>query len=117
MASTRNINSPGDYRLEQYTLEKERRYMPYKPYAAPRQTMFPGNGLLSGKVGNPQLSNNAVDIETFLYGIGANNLVTPNPPVVPDIKQLKSLNIIDRIPLILPKPLVTEPGQRLRLFE
>jgi hypothetical protein len=117
MASTRDINSPGNYKLEQYSLEKERLYMPYKPYATPQETMFAGDGLLVGKMGNSKLSGNGTDIETFLYGIGSSNLVSEPEQVVPEIKQLKSLNIIDRIPLILPNPLVLEPGQRLRLFE
>jgi hypothetical protein len=117
MASTRNINDSGNYKVEQYALEKERQYMPYKPYAVTKETYFAGDGLLPGRFGNQQLSNNAVEIETFLYGIGSCNLVTPLPPIVPDIKQLKSLNMIDRIPVILPDPLVLEPGQRLRLFE
>jgi|LakMenE18May11ns_1017448.scaffolds.fasta_scaffold9948389_2 hypothetical protein len=117
MASTRDINQPGDYVLEQFALDKQRNYMPYGAYATPPQTMFAGDGLLNGKVGNTQLAKNAVDIETFLYGIGANNLVKPKAPVVPEIKTLKSLNIIDRLPVILPEPLVIEPAQRLRLFE
>jgi len=117
MASTRDINSPENYRLEQWALEKQKEYMPYKSYATPRSTMFAGDGLLFGRVGNDQLSNNAVEIETFLYGIGSNNLVNPKGPVVAEIKTLPSLDIFNKSPVILPKPLVTEPGQRLRLFE
>lgn len=117
MASTRDINSPGNYSLEQYSLEKERLYMPYKPYATPVETMFAGDGLIMGRIGNPKLSENAVDIETFLYGIGSTNLVIPKAPVVPEIKHLKSLDIFEKTPVILPKPLVREPGQRLRFFE
>jgi hypothetical protein len=117
MASTRNINDPENYKLEQYSLMKERNYMPFKSYACPTETMFAGDGLIQGNLRNTQLANNAVDVESFLYGINTSNLVNPIAPVVADIKQLKSLSIIDRIPIIMPKPLVTEPGQRLRLFE
>jgi hypothetical protein len=117
MASTRDKNSPGNYSLEQYALKKERDYLPYKPFSCPQETMFCGDGLLMGRIGNTQLSENAINIENFLYGIGSSNLVNPQSPVVPEIKQLNSLSIIDRIPLILPKPLTTQPAQRLRLFE
>lgn len=117
MASTRNINDPENYKLEQHSLMKGRNYMPFKSYACPNETMFAGDGLIQGNIRNSQLSNNAVDVESFLYGINTSNLVNASAPVVPDIKQLKSLSIIDRIPVILPKPLVVEPGQRLRLLE
>jgi hypothetical protein len=50
-----------------------------------------------------------------LFGIGANNLETPQPDVVPELKQLKSLSIIDRIPLITPAPLVVQLNQRPNL--
>jgi hypothetical protein len=79
--------------------------------------MFPGDGLLTGRIGNPQLSRNAVEIESFLYGVGANNLVHPKSSVVPEINELRSLNIIDRLPVYLPQPLIIEKGQRLRLLE
>lgn len=116
MASTRDINDPQNYRLEQFALEKQRDYLPYQPFAYPQETMFAGDGLLGGKVGNTQLAHNAVEIETFLYGIGSSNLVHPMKPVVPEIKNIKTLDIIDKLPVILPQPLVREPGQRLRFF-
>jgi len=117
MASTRDKNQPANYSLEQYSLEKQRQYLQNNIYAVTEKTMFCGDGLLTGRLANTQLSNNAVDIENFLYGIGANNLVEKKPDVVPEIKYLDSLNIFKKNPTQLPKPLVTERGQRLRFFE
>lgn len=117
MSSTRNINNQENYNLKQYSLNKERLYMPNSSFSSPTETMFPGNGLLPGKIANSQLSNNAIDIETFLFGIGSSNLVNSYIPVVPNIKPLKSLNMFNTNNVILPNPLVIEPGQRLRLFE
>lgn len=117
MASTRNINQPGDYFLEEFSYLKQTKYYTFIPSTVPVQTCFPGDGLLAGQVGNPQLATNAVDIETALYGIGSNNLVKPQPPVVPHIRQLDTLDIFTRLPVFLPEPLVVEKGQRLRFFK
>jgi hypothetical protein len=59
-----------------------------------------------------QLSNNSVDIESFLRGTGTTNLVNPKPDTEPNLIPVSSLNIADRIPLLLPKPLFIEPEQR-----
>jgi hypothetical protein len=48
----------------------------------------------------------------MLRGIGANNLVSPQSPATPDIKEIKSLSIADRIPLYVPRTLVVDPNQR-----
>jgi hypothetical protein len=103
MAATRNKNTPGNYALETKGKQEQSQYKVYENYAVPAETHFFGDGLLAGRVGAAKLSSNYCDVESQLRGIGATNLVTPAPEVSPDINQLKSLNIIDRIPLILPK--------------
>ena len=103
MAATRNKNTPGNYALEIQGKKEQAEYKVYENYSVPKETAFFGDGLLAGRIGPAQLSSNFCDVESQLRGIGATNLVTPTPEVEPDIYQLKSLNIIDRIPLILPK--------------
>jgi hypothetical protein len=103
MAATRNKNTPGNYALEINEKKQQARYKVAEIYSVPKETAFFGDGLLAGRIGPAQLSSNFCDVESQLRGIGATNLVTPTPEVTPDIYQLKSLNIIDRIPLILPK--------------
>jgi hypothetical protein len=39
-------------------------------------------------------------------------LETPQPEIVPSIKQLKSLAVMEKTPLIIPGDLVVEKGQR-----
>uniref|UniRef100_A0A6C0B6N8 Uncharacterized protein n=1 Tax=viral metagenome TaxID=1070528 RepID=A0A6C0B6N8_9ZZZZ len=103
MASTRNKNTTGNYSLEVEGKREQAQYKVSELYSVPRETNFFGDGLLAGRVGPAKLSSNYCDIESDLRGIGATNLVQPHTPVVPDINQLKTLNIIDRIPLIIPK--------------
>jgi hypothetical protein len=116
MSSTRNKNTIGDYQAEQRALQKQAEYHSYIHYANPENTYFCGDGLLGGKIGSSQLSTNFCDIESSLRGIGSCNLVSPNPAVVPEIKDLKSLCIIEKIPVVLPSPLVCDPNQRQRLL-
>ena len=103
MASTRNKNTPGDYELEIKGKIIQADYKTYEPYGAPTQTAWAGDGLLCGKVGSSKLSNNYCDIESNLFGIGANNLVSPMAELAPQINQLQSLNIIDRPKVQLPE--------------
>jgi hypothetical protein len=112
MASTRTKNTPGDYQLEQWSFAQNVGYNTAAHYGRPEQTYLPGDGLLAGNVSRTQLSNNSCDIESMLRGIGANNLVTPRASTVPMIAPLQSLSIMDRIPLLVPAPLVVQSNQR-----
>jgi hypothetical protein len=67
---------------------------------------------LPGKIAHTNLAYNACDIESQLFGIGSTNLVNPASPVKPDYKYIQSLNIIDKLPVIIPEPLVIEKNQR-----
>ena len=112
MASTRNINNPGDYCMEQWSIDKQAAYQTYKDYSVPEKSMFASDGLLGGRMGSTPLAYNYTDIESDLLGIGSTNLVKPLPKVVPHLKELPSLNIIDRLPVVLPVPLQVECNQR-----
>lgn len=112
MASTRNKNTTGNYNAEQWSLNEQINYNTYKSYCIPQSTYLPGDGLLAGRVAPENLSNNYCDIESQLFGIGSTNLVTPLPQVVPEIKELQSLAIMNKIPLIIPGDLVVQGEQR-----
>jgi hypothetical protein len=114
MASTRNKNSPGDYKLEKKANDTQSLYTTYtnSSYGIAQTTYFPGDGLGGARVPTTELSENWCDIETQLRGIGMNNLENPKPEVTPDIKSLKSLDVIDRIPLLVPQPLIASTSER-----
>ena len=112
MASTRNKNTPGNYCMEQWSLGKNSAFKTFKDSVVPVESMYAGNGLLPGRIGNPVLAKNPEDIESFLFGIGSTNLVNPKPELRPELNKLPSLDIIDRIPLILPEVLIVERNQR-----
>ena len=93
MSSTRDRNNPSNYELEQQALKKQADYLTYihSSSGKPLKTRFPGNGLLTGRIAASELSANACDIESFLYGIGTTNLVKSKPPPVGQIRELESL--------------------------
>ena len=73
---------------------------------------FAGDGLLGGQMGPLVLSRNFADIDSFLKGTGSTNLVSPQPEIRPQLKELDSLSIMDRIPVIIPAPLRHIKDQR-----
>lgn len=113
MASTRNKNTRGNYCLEQRAFQQQAAYTANREYAFAPRTMNPGAGLLAGQLPDTALSGNPNDIESFLFGIGSTNLVTPQAPITAELKQLPELSIIDRkVPLIMPKEFVLDDNQR-----
>jgi hypothetical protein len=115
MASTRSKNTPGNYAAEQSAIAKQGSFADYTAssyYGVPAQSYFAGNGLVGMKTAHRNLSDNSCDIESFLRGIGSTDLVAPRADPVPEIKQMQSLNVCDRLPLIMPAPFVFESGQR-----
>lgn len=113
MASTRNKNTHGDYCLEKRAFDQQIHYTTNREYAFAPRTMNPGAGLLQGQLPDSSLSGNPNDIESFLFGIGSTNLVEPQAPVKPELKQLPELSIVDRkVPLIMPKQFIVDENQR-----
>ena len=112
MSSTRTKNTPGNYDLEQWSYGRNVDWCTAEYRGPPPQTYLPGDGLLAGNVSRTQLSINSCDVESMLFGIGSTNLVNPQTPPEVQIKELKSLNVHTKIPLLIPANLVVQPNQR-----
>ena len=114
MASTCNKNCPGDYKMEQTKYRENLNYLTDKKngFSVPNETLFAGNGLLMGRIASENLAHNACDIESYLRGTGATNLVNPQTEFYPDIKPFSSLSIMRKTPLIMPDPLIVHKDQR-----
>jgi hypothetical protein len=114
MASTRNNNDRGNYKLEERSHEDQRLYLMYKNQGNGQSftNHYAGDGLLGGQMGPLALSRNFADIDSYLKGTGSTNLVTPMAPIQPQFKELETLSVIDRIPFILPEPLKVDKNQR-----
>jgi hypothetical protein len=114
MASTRNKNDRGNYRAEEQGRQSQRLYSMYEhqPNGKAITNNYAGDGLLVGNMGASTLSYNYIDIDSCLKGVGSTNLVTPLPEVKPALKELESLSIINRIPLVMPDPMRIVKHQR-----
>ena len=114
MASTRNKNTPGNYCLDTKQYTDSSIYTTYinSPYGEAFNTQLPGNGLNPAQIPWNKMSNNAPDIESFLFGINSTNLVNPAPCLIPDLVYLPNANIYEKGPTYIPKPLVIENKQR-----
>jgi len=114
MASTRTNNTPGNYCLQQRNYATARHYVlyPNSAYGDAYDTRLPGNGLNTGQIPWNKLSNNAADIESFLFGINSTNLVNPAPALTPSLTCLKTANVFESRPVYMPEPLVVEKNQR-----
>ena len=86
--------------------------MTYEQSGKASTNHFAGDGLLMGRMASDNLSSNACDIESQLRGIGSTNLVNPQKEVQPKFHHVKSLNMIDRLAVVIPEPLIVEKDQR-----
>ena len=57
-------------------------------------------------------SHEAHTSESALFGINANNLVEPQEPVVPQLKDIQFKSYFETLPLIMPKPFLIQSEQR-----
>ena len=114
MDSTQNKNTKSDYCLQQRDFRGIFTHTTYvngqngKAYV----DALPEIGYLPTYMSRESFSKNSVDIESSLFGINSTNLVDPQAPIVPELKTLPEYSFFDRVPLIMPTPLVIEKNQR-----
>ena len=114
MASTRNKNTPGNYCLDTKQNTQSESWKLYENGANgyAYNTNLAGNGLIQGPMPWNKLSNNAPDIESFLFGINSTNLVNPTGPLVPQLNQLSERDLYKKSNIIMPVPFVVPKEQR-----
>ena len=113
MASTRDINSTGNYNLEQKALGNIRNNLAY--YNGPNgHAVNPALPVsyLGGYMPPDNLSYNPTDIESVLFGIDSTNLVNPKSLVIPIYKKLPEVSFFDRQKIIMPKKVYQDNSQR-----
>jgi hypothetical protein len=114
MAATRNKNTPGNFCLFLRQNHQIEDWELYKNGAngTAYDTRLCGKGLNPGQLPWNTLSHNPADIESFLFGINATNLVNPAPPLTPELKCLQTANIFKTGPVIMPVPQAIPKNQR-----
>ena len=115
MASTKNRNTQSDYKLEQLQNTNHLENNLYINYGRPNSECFP-ELYNPSKLSRDALSNNPVDIESTLRGIGSSNLVKPCETPTPSLRTLPIKPFFDRPQaVVMPYPLVYENNQRPQL--
>lgn len=114
MASTRNNNTPSNYCLQQkeYALARDWQLYKHSAYGSVTNPVIPCLGYTPSHMPRDTLSCNPVEIESALFGINSTNLVSPQQPVNPQLKNIPMKPWFQTTPLIMPIPLVMENNQR-----
>lgn len=113
MASTRNKNTIGNYKAQVKENETIEHYTTNRGKMFTDPNYLAGDGLIQGHMPDNTLSANSTNIESFLFGIGANNFIHPQHSFNAELNILQPVSIVDRrVPLIMPKPLDPLRDQR-----
>jgi hypothetical protein len=113
MASTRDINSKENYKLEQRSLENISNNISYNnaPNGHAFNPALPVS-YMAGRMPADNFSHNPTDIESVLFGIGSTNLVTSKAEVFPQLKRLDPVSFFERPTNILPENVYRDNTQR-----
>ena len=112
MASTTKKNSLKDYKLEINQHAHLDQYKQYKYQGTNYDPAYPGFAMGLTRMPHTDITNNAIDIESQLRGIGLSNLVNPKPLEQPSYKTMGEFTLVPNEKVILPDPLIVEKYQR-----
>jgi hypothetical protein len=101
MASTRNLNTAQDYKLEKRMNMQTLDYSLYTGAKVNTNTALFRDGPNPSLYGG-QLSNNAVDVESMLRGINSVNLEGPSFRAAPHKIALPEVFYFTKTPIIIP---------------
>ena len=113
MASTRDINSKGNYYHEQNELQHTRNNLAFYngPNGHAANPAFP-QLYQQGYMPPDNFSHNSIDIESTLFGIGSTNLVNEKQPTVPQFKSMSTISFFNKPELITSKKVDVQTNQR-----
>lgn len=103
MASTRNLNTPGDYLLEKQLNQGILQQRLYDGFGTNRQAGFFTDGANPSKMHSSHFSSNSTDIESMLRGIRSTNMEGPSFQVAPLFKPMGETSYFDKMQMVMPK--------------
>ena len=111
---SRNNNTIENYAMEQRRNKNliDYRFFENSPNGPAVTTHLQGNGLGIAILPPNLLSENYMDIDSFLKGIGSSNFINPTPIVRPNFKRNEFLHMNQREPILLPSTFQPYPSQR-----
>lgn len=110
MAGTRNRQTKGDFLMAKSFQEKQAEW--HTTPSSIQTPAYPCHGINVQKLPAMALSVNAVDLESHLYGIGANNYVFPTATPSLLTKSMQYVQFYERPALYIPHLPAIQPNQR-----
>ena len=111
MAATRNKFMYSESCVEQQQVDRQKEWWMNPTSVVHNRPAMP-LGYTNPRMPASVLSNNAVDIESTLYGIGANNYIFPKKKVTPQLVHLPTVSFYAPAPLYIPILPAVQEGQR-----
>jgi hypothetical protein len=102
MAGTRNKQTLGNFMADQRQVTKQDEWLMNKTSCMNDRPAFPV-GINAPRMPASILANNSIDIETALFGIGTNNYIFRQKPVVPQPVHLPQVSFYESTPVYIPK--------------
>ena len=103
MASTRNCNTEGNYKVEQLQNKNIESYLGYDGFSTNINPAYFVRGS-NPSIYSGQLSKNAIDVESMLRGIRATNLEGPSFKASPQIIKINETEYFKVNPIYMPQP-------------
>lgn len=110
MASTRNLNTKGDYQVKKEESINITNYLLYRGFSTNSPAYFVRGSNPSIYAG--QLDSNAIDVESTLRGIRSTNLEGPSFKATPKPKDIKTISYFNVNPTYIPPPYVHSTIER-----
>jgi hypothetical protein len=102
MAGTRTKQTKGDFFADANQMARQSEWLMNTAPCVNDKPSYPSDYAVP-RMPASLLSRNAIDIETMLRGIGANNYVYERPAVAPQLHQLPSVCFYNRPDIFVPK--------------
>jgi len=111
MASTRNLNTKGDYAVKKAESKNITNYMLYSGFSTNLEPSYFVRGA-NPSIYAGQLSNNAIDVESTLRGIRSTNLEGPSFSAKPQLLHIGERQYFDVNPTYVPRPYLHSTVER-----
>jgi len=105
MASTRNLNTKGDYEVKKMESMNLNKYMLYSGFSTNTDPSYFVRGA-NPSIYSGQLCKNAIDVESTLRGIRSTNLEGPSFKATPEIVNIGEREYFSVNPTYIPRPYV-----------
>jgi len=111
MASTRNLNTKGDYAVKKMESTNINNYMLYNGYSVNSEPAYFVRGA-NPSIYAGQICNNAIDVESTLRGIRSTNLEGPSFKATPEVVNIGEREYYTVNPTYIPRPYMHSTVER-----